>query len=435
MKSIEPTSRADLTLANALTRNPKLGWGLLAVWVVAIGGLAYLWQLGAFGLVDETEPLFSEAARQMLVTGDWITPYFNGVTRFDKPPMIYWLMAIAYRVVGVNEWGARLPSALSAIGLLGAMAMVLNRYGVSNPHLAVQRSNGRPPQHPLPNLTSQTWLCALAAVTLTGLTPLMVVWGRTGVSDMVLTAAIGGTMLSFFMGYTTEIVFRKRYWYVLMYVCLAVGILTKGPIALVLPALGVGGFLVYIGQFWTVVREMRVFRGGVFLLVLVVPWFVAVTMANGQAYIDSFFGYHNFERFTSVVNRHSAPWYFYGLIILLGFLPFSVHLPLAIARLQIWKPSLWRQQPRSAHLGPFAFWWFVTVFGFFTIAVTKITQLCPPLDASRRNIGGLTVERAMGGNSGGRFPEAVLGSLTLGVGQCCLLRPSRSCLPGCSRDY
>src|SRR6476469_9463474 len=93
---------------------PKL---LSLLWLCAIAWVGFLWNLGNIGLVDETEPLFAEAARQMTVTGDWITPYFNGATRFDKPPLIYWLMALAYRTLGVNEWAVRLPSALCAIGL------------------------------------------------------------------------------------------------------------------------------------------------------------------------------------------------------------------------------------------------------------------------------------------------------------------------------
>ena len=80
----------------------KTHWFFLLLAILGlglIGGLAFFWNLGNLGLLDETEPLFAEASRQMLVTGDWITPYFNGETRFDKPPLIYWLMAIAYQMV------------------------------------------------------------------------------------------------------------------------------------------------------------------------------------------------------------------------------------------------------------------------------------------------------------------------------------------------
>ena len=94
--------------------HPAVIRGLSILWLAAICWFAFLSHLGQIGLVDETEPLFAEAARQMTVTGDWVTPFFNGETRFDKPPLIYWLMAITYQLFGTNEWAVRLPSALAA---------------------------------------------------------------------------------------------------------------------------------------------------------------------------------------------------------------------------------------------------------------------------------------------------------------------------------
>lgn len=106
-----------------ITQRPVIAWTLAIGWLLLIGWLAFFWNLGNIGLIDETEPLFVEAARQMTVTGDWITPYFNGATRFDKPPLIYWLMAIAYESFGVNEWAARLPSALAGLVITGFASM------------------------------------------------------------------------------------------------------------------------------------------------------------------------------------------------------------------------------------------------------------------------------------------------------------------------
>ncbi|NJO44100.1 MAG: hypothetical protein HC769_37000 [Cyanobacteria bacterium CRU_2_1] len=114
-------------------------------------------------------------------------------------------------------------------------------------------------------------------------------------------------------------------------------------------------------------------------MAIALPWYVLVIWANGERFIDAFFGYHNFERFTSVVNRHWAPWYFYFLVVLVSFIPWSVYLPAAIARLRFWQINHWRQQPRSSHLGLFALTWFVVIFGFFTIAVTKLPSYTLPL--------------------------------------------------------
>ncbi len=98
-------------------KQPNKAWTLSILWLLLISWIAFLWNLGNTGLIDETEPLFAEASRQITVTGDWITPYFNGVTRFDKPILIYWCQAIAYKLIGVNSWAVRLPSALAAIAL------------------------------------------------------------------------------------------------------------------------------------------------------------------------------------------------------------------------------------------------------------------------------------------------------------------------------
>ncbi|GAB4467538.1 MAG: hypothetical protein OHK0037_24410 [Elainellaceae cyanobacterium] len=128
-----------------IDKHPTLKWALVAAWLAALCGLCFFWQLGSIGLVDETEPLFAEATRQMVETGDWITPYFNEKPRFDKPPLIYWLMAIAYQAIGANEWAVRLPSALSASALVIFGFFTLLRFGYSRPSLYEEgeRERGR----------------------------------------------------------------------------------------------------------------------------------------------------------------------------------------------------------------------------------------------------------------------------------------------------
>ena len=117
-------------------RHPKSGWILSMAGLVAIAIMAFLWHLGSVGLVDETEPLFAEAARHMKISGNWITPYFNQETRFDKPPLIYWLIALGYYMVGVNEWAVRLPSAISAIALMVGCFLTVQKFvTTTHPHL------------------------------------------------------------------------------------------------------------------------------------------------------------------------------------------------------------------------------------------------------------------------------------------------------------
>ncbi|MEG5140439.1 glycosyltransferase family 39 protein [Microcoleus sp. A6-C6] len=399
---------------------------LSLLWLGAIAFVAFLWNLGNIGLVDETEPLFAEAARQMTVTGDWITPYFNGETRFDKPPLIYWLMAVAYRTLGVNEWAVRLPSALCAIALtcLGfytlwkteessatdSVADVTDVTDVTEKSEGIFSPSPTPPHSPsfppsptpplsqsptpplspsphLPLFLSTPWIGAA----LIALNPQTIAWGRTGVSDMLLVACMCSALLAFFLGYTLEEQIEKaefstvsasvfpNKWYLTCYVLIALAILAKGPVGIVIPALIIGSFGLYLGNFRQLWREMRPVSGILIILLIAVPWFVLVILANGQTYIDSFFGYHNFQRFTEVVNKHSAPWYFYFFVVLLGFAPWSIYLPVAIARTRFWQRSYWRRQPRSAQLSLFALFWFGCIFGFFTIAVTKLPSYVLPL--------------------------------------------------------
>ncbi|MEO0869945.1 MAG: glycosyltransferase family 39 protein, partial [Cyanobacteria bacterium J06642_11] len=200
--------------------SPSARWVAVVPVAIAIF-VAFFWQLDHIGLVDETEPLFAEAARHMYATGDWITPYFNGATRFDKPPLVYWAMALGFHIFGVGELGVRLPSALAAAGLTGFGFYTLQRYGDISGH--------QPPSR------KQTFtLAAVVGAVAMALHPETLVWGRTGVSDMLLSGCIGAALLCFFWGYAEG---GKARWYYGFYTFMALGVLDKGPVGAVLPGL------------------------------------------------------------------------------------------------------------------------------------------------------------------------------------------------------
>ena len=357
-----------------LQQRPVLAVAVSSLWLLVIGWIAFGWNLGNVGLIDETEPLFAEASRQMLLTGDWITPFFNGETRFDKPALIYWCQAIAYSIMGVNEWSARTPSVLAAMGVIALAFYTVQWYFTKKDELE-QVTN-------LP----RRYLTAAVSAALMALNPEMIVWGRTGVSDMLLTGCIGSTLLCFFLGYAQNkraIVIANwqfpNQWYLASYVLIAGAILTKGPVGIVLPGLIMIAFALYVGKFWQIWREMRPILGMVIVLVLSLPWYILVTWRNGWNFINAFFVYHNIERFTEVVNGHSAPWYFYFLVVLLGFAPYAVYIPASLVRVKLWQRSYWLQKERSQHLGLFVSLWFLGVFGFFTVSVTKLPSYVLPL--------------------------------------------------------
>ncbi len=250
-----------------------------------------------------------------------------------------------------------------------------------------ENQNSKLKSRRLPIFLSTPWIGAA----LIALNPQTIAWGRTGVSDMLLVSCMCSALLVFFLGYTLEeeraqaefsTVSASRFpnkWYLTFYVLIALAILAKGPVGIVIPALIVGCFALYLGNFRQLWQEMRPVSGILIILAIALPWFILVTLANGQTYIDSFFGYHNFQRFTEVVNKHSAPWYFYFLVVLVGFAPWSIYLPVAIARTRFWQRSYWRRQPRSAQLSLFALFWFGCIFSFFTISVTKLPSYVLPL--------------------------------------------------------
>ncbi|PMB52286.1 glycosyltransferase [Fischerella thermalis CCMEE 5201] len=414
------TIRALDQLLTRIGKRPAFVIALSTLWLILVGGIAFFWHLGSIGLIDETEPLFAEASRQMYTTGDWITPFFNGKTRFDKPALIYWCQAIAYSIFGVNEWAVRLPSAIAAMAVI-SLAFYTVQWQLAKQDALEQVF--RP---------SRRWLTAGIVAAVMALNPEMIVWGRTGVSDMLLTGCIGAALLCFFLGYASQegsgigdrgqgghgeyhtphtphtpptapnphslggvgapsspppliprggprLPHLPNKWYLACYVLIAGAILTKGPVGIVLPGLIISAFLLYLGKLQEVMREMRLLLGMLIILVLSLPWYMLVIWRNGWNYINSFFGYHNIERFTEVVNGHTAPWYFYFLVVLLGFAPYSVYLPLSMARLKFWQRNYWCSQERSQQLGLFAFLWFVSIFGFFTIAVTKLPSYVLPL--------------------------------------------------------
>ncbi|MEH2258129.1 ArnT family glycosyltransferase [Nostoc sp.] len=398
---------------NKIAKNPALSVTVSILWLMVVGWVAFGWNLGNTGLIDETEPLFAEASRQMFVTGDWITPFFNGDTRFDKPALIYWCQAIAYHLIGVNEWAVRLPSAIAAFGLVCLAFYTIQWYLAKQDEL---EQVSRP---------TRRYLTSFIAAALMALNPETIIWARTGVSDMLLTGCMASALLCFFLGYAGKEESREQgsreqgageksfplcpphpaplplfnaqsplalseaegmpyapfpnKWYLAFYVLIAGAILTKGPVGIVLPGIIVTAFLFYVGKVREVLQEMRLLVGILIIIALSVPWYALVIWRNGWNYINSFFGYHNLERFTEVVNGHSAPWYFYFLVVLLGFAPYSVYLPASIIRLKFWQRSHWRSLERFQQFGLFSWFWFASIFAFFSIAVTKLPSYVLPL--------------------------------------------------------
>ena len=138
-------------------------------------------------------------------------------------------------------------------------------------------------------------------------------------------------------------------------------------------------FLLFVGRLVEVVKETPWLLGIGSIITITIPWFLIITLKHGKEYINTFFGLHNIQRFTSVVSRHPGAWYYYFFVVLVGLIPWSIFLPLAIARLRFWKRRLWISSQRSTHLGLFALVWFIVVLLFFSSSVTKLAGYVLPL--------------------------------------------------------
>jgi len=367
------------------------GWlrrrvGLVVVFAtLLLGLLLFVWRLGSTGLVDETPSLFAASARGMAETGDWLVPHVNGLPRYDKPPLVYWLMALVHRLPAhshwdrLGSWAAGLPSALATVGLMLLLADTLRRW----PQPVGER--GGAPAAGLVPLASP-----LVAALAFALSPLVLLWGRIGVSDALFTATLAASLLLCWRTYADP---GSRWWS--PWPVLALAVLTKGPVALVLVALTLLLFAAFQADRATLRRRLRPLSGLVLAALLALPWYGLVLLREGRPFWDSFFSYHNLQRFTGVVNHHLQPWWFFGPILVVASLPATPLLLLGLARAL--GPRLLQPQPLApaSSLNRFAACWLLAVLAFFTIAATKLPSYWLPATPAA----GLLILLAGGGGS------------------------------------
>jgi 4-amino-4-deoxy-L-arabinose transferase-like glycosyltransferase len=332
---------------------------LLLILIGLIGAGVFLLGLGQTGLVDETPAIFAASARQMAESGDWLIPQVNGLPRYDKPPLIYWLMGGLYALPGSDQWdplgswAARLPSALASMATMAALGDTLLRWPPSG------LAGDGPPAAGLGRVAT-----AITAALAFALGPLMLVWGRTEVSDALFTATLA---LSLLLAWRTFAAERGPWWP--CWSVLALAVLSKGPVAIVLFALSLALFWLFGAEAARLLRRLRPCPGFALTLVLAAPWFAVALLREGKPYWDSFFGYHNLQRFSKVVNNHQqGPWYFF-IVLVLASLPFTPLLLLSLRRVLL-EVRIPLAVPLS--LGRFATAWLLAVLLFFSLSATKL---------------------------------------------------------------
>jgi 4-amino-4-deoxy-L-arabinose transferase-like glycosyltransferase len=375
-------------------RRPNTARWLVGLGCLALGIPVVLWQLGNTGLVDETPPRFAEAARAMAEGGNWLTPWVNGLPRYDKPPLVYWLMALGYSIPGQDQWNplgtwaARLPSGLASIGVMLSLADTLVRWP--------QPSPGQPVAAPFSRRAALTALTAALAFLLS---PLVLLWSRIAVSDALFSGCLAVALLLFWQSWADP----HRTWWP-GWLVLGLAVLTKGPVALALAGLTLAGFGWRMGASLALWRRLRPLPGLALTLVVSVPWYWAMLLVEGRPFWDSFFGYHNLQRFTSVVNQHLQPWWYFLPVLVAASLPFTPLLGLGLGR-GLMAPNAKSQSPSSS-LGSFAACWVLAVLVFFTLAATKLPSYWLPATPAAGLLIALAAQDGEVQVQPGRAPEA-----------------------------
>ena len=328
--------------------------------VLVCGVIIFIFGLGNTGLVDETPPLFAAAGRAMSESGDWLTPKVNGIYRFDKPPLTYWLMGFFYSLPKNEIWdslgtiSARLPSALGSLFLMLMIGDTLFCW---------------------PQKGDRQFLTPIVASLGFALSPLIIIWSRTAVSDALLTGTLGISLLLFWRRMASE----NDDQCISAWIFLGLAILSKGPVAFVLAALTITSFL-FIQKDWrSLLRKIHLKKGFFITILISVPWYILELIKEGKPFWDNFFGYHNFQRFTSVVNNHAEPFWFFIYIMILSSLPFTPFLFHGIFEaLKEFLKSSKETCNIAETLYRFSLCWLISVLIFFSISATKLPSYWLP---------------------------------------------------------
>lgn len=313
---------------------------LATIALLAAATLTLFLFLGSRGLNEPDEGRYGELGREMLATGDWLIPHLNGVPHFQKPPLLYWATATSFRLGGLNEWSARMPSALAALGIVLLTLQIGRRLRDFQTGLAAA-------------------LIVLSAIEFFALAHLLT-------PDMMLSLWITAAIAALVEHRATG----RSVWRGLFFLAMGLGFLTKGPMALVVPlaaALSVGRMEPRINwRQWT--------AGLMLTLVVGLSWFLALALRHHELF-GYFLGYELLERFASSSHGRSRPFWFFIPVLVGGFMPWTFFLPPVLLR--AWQR--WRSEERLAWGQRLLAGWAIIPFIALSISGSKLPTYILPL--------------------------------------------------------
>lgn len=306
--------------------------------------LLFGWRTASLPLFDLDEGAFSEATREILERGDWLMTYLNGEPRYDKPILVYWLQAVCVLLIGQTEFAFRLPSMVcGSIWILLIHAFVLERAGRE---------------------------AALFAAACAALSVMVGVISHAATADALLNLCIAGALLDIFRWLETP----RRALRLRVFMWLALGTLTKGPVAVAIPLAVSLLQSLWQGRIRDWTRAAFDPAGLLLYAALILPWAAALSLRDGGDFMRHFLFDHNLGRYTQTLQHHGGVFWYYLIWLPLVLLPFSGLIPGAL--IQAWRE---RRDP----LNSFLLIWFALVFLLFSFSSTQLPHYllygCTPL--------------------------------------------------------
>jgi len=308
--------------------------GTSARWLAAAAVVtSFFLLLGAAPLFDVDEGAFSQATLEMFQRGDFLSTTLNGEPRYDKPILVYWLQAASVALFGVREWAFRLPSALCAAAWAWLTYLFVRRH----------YDAGR----------------ALLATALLATSLGVYIIGRAATADALLNLLLAASMFAAWLHLSTG----RRRWLYATHAAIGLGVLAKGPIAILVPFATTLIFCLLRRDLRTWARAVFDWRALLLFLVIAAPWYIVILLKEGQAFIAGFFLKHNVGRFSGPVSGHGGSLLYYFPVVLILSLPFTALIVPVAQRIR----SIWRDD-----LQCYLLLWFAFVFVFFSLSGTKL---------------------------------------------------------------
>src|SRR5882672_5937685 len=308
--------------------------GTSARWLTAAAVItSFFLLLGAAPLFDVDEGAFSQATLEMFQRGDFLSTTLNGEPRYDKPILVYWLQAASVALLGPSEWAFRLPSALCATAWAWLTYLFVRR------HYGIDRA---------------LFAAALLATSLG-----VYIIGRAATADALLNCLLAAAMFAAWLHLSTG----ERKWLYATHAAIALGVLAKGPIAILIPFATTLVFCLLRRDVRTWLRAVFDWRALLLLIAIAAPWYIVILIKEGRGFIDGFIMKHNVSRFTGPVSGHAGSLFYYVPVVLILTLPFTAMLLPVAQRIR----DVWRDD-----LQLYLLIWFVFVFVFFSVSGTKL---------------------------------------------------------------